>query len=337
MASYKVAQDVEAEDKLLGPFTFRQFIYLIIVSMSGALAYGLWSILPPLAIFPLPIIIFFGALALPLRKDQPMETYLAAMISYYLKPRKRLWEPDGIESLVEITVPRQTDDRRTKGLSQTEAEQRLGYLAQLADTRGWAIRNVGYAPNTSMRDDVYADAQHTEDILSDSGDIARSFDSMISAADARRRQEMVARMQQPTSPPPVAPVMPAFATVQASPIMSTAPQPTVIATPQPAIIPPPLPTAPDPIVTFNPYPTDIRQTVIEPLSEQPPVTPVTPVTPVASPQPQLQPTPASTEVADADIMDLANNHDLSIETIAHEADRRRAKKHDDGEVVISLR
>ena len=35
MAEYKVAQDVEAEDKLIGPFSFRQFIYLIIVAIAG--------------------------------------------------------------------------------------------------------------------------------------------------------------------------------------------------------------------------------------------------------------------------------------------------------------
>ena len=41
MAVYKVAQDVEADDKLLGPFTARQFIYLIIVALSGLVAWFL--------------------------------------------------------------------------------------------------------------------------------------------------------------------------------------------------------------------------------------------------------------------------------------------------------
>ena len=52
MAIYKVPQDVEAEDKLLGPFTFRQFIYLLIVAAMGFLAFVLWQILPILAIIP---------------------------------------------------------------------------------------------------------------------------------------------------------------------------------------------------------------------------------------------------------------------------------------------
>ncbi len=90
MATYKVPQDVEAEDRLLGPFTFRQFVYLLIAAIAGALAAALFQIFPLLAILPLPVIIFFLILALPLKKDQPMETYLAAIVSFYMKPNKHL-------------------------------------------------------------------------------------------------------------------------------------------------------------------------------------------------------------------------------------------------------
>ena len=103
MAQYKVPQDVEAEDKLLGPFTFRQFIYLIIAAGSIALAWGLFQLFPFLALIPVPFIIFFAILALPLRKDQPMETYLAAVVSFYIKPRKR---PSKQKNLVRVTLPR---------------------------------------------------------------------------------------------------------------------------------------------------------------------------------------------------------------------------------------
>ena len=72
MATYKVPQDVEADDKLLGPFSFRQFVYLIIVAASIGIAWILAQIFIGLIIIPMPFIIFFGALALPLKKDQPM-------------------------------------------------------------------------------------------------------------------------------------------------------------------------------------------------------------------------------------------------------------------------
>ena len=63
MAVYKVPQDVEAEDKLLGPFSFKQFIFLIIAIMGIGMAYALSQIVLPLALLPLPITIFFGNLA----------------------------------------------------------------------------------------------------------------------------------------------------------------------------------------------------------------------------------------------------------------------------------
>ena len=79
MATYKVPQDVEADDKLLGPFSFRQFVYLMIVLGMVVLAVGLWQLFPLLAIIPIPFALFFGILALPIKKDQPMETYFAAL------------------------------------------------------------------------------------------------------------------------------------------------------------------------------------------------------------------------------------------------------------------
>ncbi|NTW61726.1 PrgI family protein, partial [Candidatus Saccharibacteria bacterium] len=47
MAVYKVPQDVEAEDKLIGPFTFRQFVYLIIVALAGGITWGLAQLFLP--------------------------------------------------------------------------------------------------------------------------------------------------------------------------------------------------------------------------------------------------------------------------------------------------
>ena len=333
MAVYKVAQDVEADDKLIGPFSFRQFIYLIIVAISIALAWGLSRLFVGLAIIPLPIIVFFGALALPLRKDQPMEIYLAAIVSFYLKPRRRLWVPDGVESLVEITTPKIVEIQRTKELSQTEAERRLSYLADIADTGGWAIRHSAdpfTGSNTSLTADAIIAAQQTEDILDDEGGIAHSFDNMISQADERRRQEMVARMHgaaaqpntQPAAtlpqPPYIPPVADPYANLSATPITASPIQ--------------------DPNVTFNPYPTEIHQTVINPLGPAGQIQQAQPqavnTVPVAEP-----PITTSENEVSPDIINLASNSDLSIETIQREANRIQ-KKHDleeGSEVFISLR
>ena len=107
-------------------------------------------------------------------------------------------------------------------------------------------------------------------------------------------------------------------------------------------------------VHFDPYPT-IHQSVVQPLGhddqiaglpQQPPVAPQpvqippqqpTPPTP-QPPQVTQNTAPTTSEKAvSPDIISLASNTDLSIETIQREADRIKKKEDsNDGEVFISL-
>lgn len=350
MASYKVPQDVEADDKLIGPFSFRQFIYLIVVVMAGALAWGLAQIFIGLAVIPLPVIILFGALALPLRKDQPMEIYLAAIISFYLKPRSRLWDPEGMESTIEITAPKTIEVKRTKDLSEGEASERLSYLANLLDTQGWAIRG---AQSTRMNTDIYLEAQSAEDVLAQNTSVANNFNQLMEDRTRQVREEaqqrMMAAMNAPAtaSTPVQTPVQPQVAPVQyVAPTPVAIPQPQVQMQPVPASPPvavalnTPQPAPQETIPVFNPYP-NIKQSIIQPLDPDDAAL-VIQDEPIAAPAPNPRPKPVNTSKIEPspDIIRLAESaDDLSIETIAKQASRL-TKKHaeeSDGEVVISLR
>ena len=285
MAVYKVPQDVEAEDKLLGPFSFKQFIFLLIAVGSIAVAYGLSRILTPLAIIPLPVIIFFGTLALPLRKDQPMEVYLAAIISFILKPKNRLWRPDGIEAMIEVIAPKAEDQQYGKGYSEEEVQRRLSYLANLVDSRGWSVRGV-QEPDSSMREDLYNEAQSIDDLLDDSGTRAQNFDNLLLQKDNLRRQEIMNKMQHQAAPlaEPTPVTQPPIPIPQPEPIIynHVAPQASTGYTPM-AIV---QPTAPDEDIKLvvNPYPA-MNQSVLQPLSQ--PMSP--PVTAMPQSTEQLQP------------------------------------------------
>lgn len=308
MAIYKVPQDVEADDHLIGPFSFRQFVYLIIVAMAIAIGWGLSQLFIPLAIIPLPIVLLFGALALPLRKDQPMETYMAAMVSFFLKPHRRMWDPDGIDTLIEITAPKITDIQRTKDITQSEAERRFGYLAQIVDTQGWAVRGTGtQAPNSAMISDVYFESQQAQDVMDNNNATAQALNQKLDQSDVRRHQAAVNLMQGQTA--------------TYNYFNGAAPaEPTV---------------APNPTATqhfdYDPYPEDMRQTVVLPtaLSQKPAIgAAVSVAKPVQTTS--VKPLPAG-------IINLASNVNLSIETIAREANRISKKQDMTEEVVISLR
>ena len=194
MSIYKVPQDVEAEDKLLGPFSFRQFVFLIIAVIGIGIAYALSQLLLPLFLIPMPVVLFFGALALPLKKDQPMEVYLAAVISFMLKPKKRLWQPDGIETLVEVVAPKTEEKIYGNKYDQAEVQRRLSYLANLVDSQGWSIRGVNN-PNSSMQADLFNEGRAANDILDENSTTAQNINNLMRQSDIRRREEVIQKMQ----------------------------------------------------------------------------------------------------------------------------------------------
>ena len=191
MAQYKVPQDVEAEDKLIGPFSFRQFVYLLIAAACIALAVGLFQLFPLLAIVPVPPALLFLVLALPLKKDQPMETYLVAIVSYYLKPRTKKWTPGQRESTILITAPKIVEDVRTRDLSEEEATHRLSFLANVVDTQGYSVKG---ATNSSMREDLVAEANATQDMFDvySSSNLNRAIQNDA----VERRQEAINSMRE---------------------------------------------------------------------------------------------------------------------------------------------
>ncbi|MBQ3294550.1 PrgI family protein [Candidatus Saccharibacteria bacterium] len=193
MAQYKVPQDVEADDKLLGPFNFRQFIYLLIVAALIALAWALGQLFPLLAIFPIPPALFLLVLALPLRKDQPMETYIAALISFYTKPNRRLWNPGQRESTIEITAPKVVEKVLTKDISEEEAGRRLSFLANVVDTQGYSIKDSITPTDSPVRDEFIAEAESTPDIFENYQSTQVAAD-LSSEAD-RHRAEVVQQMR----------------------------------------------------------------------------------------------------------------------------------------------
>lgn len=142
MATYKVIQDIEAEDKLIGPLTLKQFIYAAIVFVMSFIAFKLAFVNIFLITPFVPVIVFFGLLAAPLGRDQPNEVWILARVRFFLKPRIRKWDQSGVHQLVTITIPKKIERSLTKGYSPGEVKSRLKALANTIDTRGWSIKNV---------------------------------------------------------------------------------------------------------------------------------------------------------------------------------------------------
>jgi hypothetical protein len=197
MAVHKVPQDVEADDKFLGPLSFKQFLFFGGFAICGYLSFLTITRVWPISIIFIIPMLAFGALAFPWSKEQPTELFLASRIRFLIKPRKRIWDQSGVKELVNITAPVREVRLYSDGLSQNEVKNRFSALATMVDSRGWAIKNLSGAddsdrliqPVTAPKLDTgYEDS--TPDVLDEtSGDVARKFDDMIEKSEKQHKSE----------------------------------------------------------------------------------------------------------------------------------------------------
>lgn len=322
MAEYKVIQDIEAEDKLLGPLTLRQFIYAAIVVAIGFIDFRLLSTKAWFMAIPLlPPLIFFMLLAAPFGRDQSSEIWLLGKVRFFLFSKKRIWDQEGIEHLVTITVPKKVEHHYSDGLSKSEVKSRLKTLASTMDTRGWIVKNVNpgnrsYIGNeTSERllpiqktpdDEVLTAIKPASDVLdtSTSNPLAANLTNMVDESELIHRQELLANMQsvaqqytQPATPTVITPS-------STSPITPKAVQPS------PQIVLKSSATQPT-TPTFNPV--------------------ITSATPITSNNPKQPMTPQ----ANPDILNGVNKRKLSSEIDVIQ-DSEVSDGDSDNEVVVSL-
>lgn len=222
MAVYKVPQDVEAEDKLLGPLTIKQFVYAIIVFISGWLTVVVAQKPLTLIFLPLtltPALFFSFLIFLGIKNSaQPAESYLAAIVRFYFKPRKRIWNQEGVIERVQVTAPKTEAKQYTDNLSQTEVTSRLKSLANIMDSRGWAAKDPRFQPNIILPTDPAGDRlldisqlpamtqksddAAQQDIMDETlSPLAAQFDSMIAETDSVYKQRAVKNMNDPSYNP----------------------------------------------------------------------------------------------------------------------------------------
>jgi len=141
VATHKVPQDVETDDKLIGFLSLKQFIFVVVGLGFGYLTFFFATKINPfLAIIWVPFTVVPLVLGLYQRRDQPVEVFLASAIRFYFKPRKRKWDQEGYEERVIITAPPKIEHHYTKDFTGAEAMTRLSRLSHMMDSRGWASK-----------------------------------------------------------------------------------------------------------------------------------------------------------------------------------------------------
>ena len=93
MQQFQVPQFIEVEDKIFGPLTLKQFLYLV---GGGAIIFFIWVLVPYFWLFLLlsaPVGAFSAALAFLIINGRPFVVIVASALSHYTGSRLFLWQP----------------------------------------------------------------------------------------------------------------------------------------------------------------------------------------------------------------------------------------------------
>lgn len=131
---YKVPQNIDLEDKIVGPFTAKQFIYLlvgfcaiyIIVLIFGTGFFGIMFITPTAL---LTISLVFVRI-----QDRPFEKFLAAVFLYIARPKRRLWARRGDPPNLVIKKTKKQEFKPV--IRERITKSTLEQLSSNLDTRG---------------------------------------------------------------------------------------------------------------------------------------------------------------------------------------------------------
>lgn len=131
---FKVPQNIDIEDKIIGPLTMMQFIYLMV---GGAIVYVFfqsYALSGPFWLTGFPVALITLAFSFVKVQDQPFPKFIVSLIFYLFRPKQRVWHKVEAYEEKKVTAPKLGEKPKLakKHLESSELEK----LADILDTGG---------------------------------------------------------------------------------------------------------------------------------------------------------------------------------------------------------
>jgi hypothetical protein len=129
---YQVPQFIDVEDKIFGPLTIKQFIY---IAGGGGLVAIIVLTLPLFfaVILAIPVVAFAGALAFYKVNGKPFIEVLESGLVYFLGGRLYLWRKEKQQETPTLEAPAAPAALPREGLSRRKLEE-LAWSLDVKDT-----------------------------------------------------------------------------------------------------------------------------------------------------------------------------------------------------------
>lgn len=133
---YVVPQFIDAEDKIIGPITLRQFIIMLVVFLVVALLYRLLRFVPFL-LTGIPLLIVGGIVAFLKVNGQPFHYFVLNLLQTIKRPGLRVWQKKYTDAELKQYIEREPPEPpEAKPTKRRPTGSRLKNLSLLVNTGG---------------------------------------------------------------------------------------------------------------------------------------------------------------------------------------------------------
>jgi hypothetical protein len=164
---YKIPQNIDIEDKILGPFTLRQFLYIIVGGISIYVLFNMFATTNLMLFIALsaPIATITLALVFVKVNERPFLDFFFYFITYIQDPKQKKWIKSTKIKEFNITA-RVAEEEKQKQRDLSDLSRRgiaISQLSQLSivlDSRGWSQQNL----NQELKGRVTSSNEEQSDI-----------------------------------------------------------------------------------------------------------------------------------------------------------------------------
>lgn len=152
---YSVPQFIDVQDKIIGPLTVTQFLYIL----GGVAAlFVLWIISPSIQVFLIPAVPtlgLFAALAFAKFNGRQFSSFLWSAIHYVVRPRVRLWRREFAVREVRTDLrAAKTAPKKEAAVGQKVSTSRLRNLAIVLDNESEKVEEMSEAEAAEEKRDA---------------------------------------------------------------------------------------------------------------------------------------------------------------------------------------
>lgn len=129
---YKVPQNIDMQDRIVGPLTMIQFIEAVV---GGGLAYSVFSTIPGFfgTLFGILIALFTLAVVFLKINERSFTQFLLSLVQFLMNPKKRSWHKDPNDNL-EVKIIKSEKKKESSAGSKIVSRKQIQDVAHKIDS-----------------------------------------------------------------------------------------------------------------------------------------------------------------------------------------------------------